>query len=325
MHEEDFALLREWLTNGACDANTSRQLFVANGDGIGEVMNALPVEGRPFLDEVLGASLYCDAFHGYTEDPDCAPTCESYCVRLLPPESGPFGTDLDVDAFGSGCPDEFRMNVLSTAGTGIGNRTYSAEDGTKDAEFAQIVNENLDAPNYRTVVAAPSWHHTTRRDPGGGEMDLCPRDLPSIVAGVASEIGAAMQWGFDAADNEAIPKFANAESLATCQETWGFPTEVSEPGGSQLVTRLYQNRPNPSHAGTVIRFSLAQAGPVKLVVYDVNGKHVRTLYDGVRDAGTHTVIWDGRNDDGRPVGSGVYWSQMSAGPYISNKKMIVLR
>jgi hypothetical protein len=246
-------------------------------------------------------------------------------VRLLPSGGGAFGTDLDVDAFGSGCPDDFHFNVLSTAGTGIGNRTYSAEDGSKDAEFAQVANEDLGTANYRTVVAAPSWNHVTRRDPGGTDMELCPRDFPSIVAGMASEIGAAMRWGFDAGTHDEIPRLANAESLGTCQETWGFPVGLNEPTCSRFVTRLYQSRPNPSHSATTIRFSLARDGPVEILIYDVIGRRVKTLINQNTAAGFHSLTWDGTNDEGLAVGSGVYWSQMLADGFRSMKKMIVLK
>jgi flagellar hook assembly protein FlgD len=61
------------------------------------------------------------------------------------------------------------------------------------------------------------------------------------------------------------------------------------------------------------------------LIYDVNGRQVRTLVNGTMDAGTHQVVWDGTNDDGHKVGSGVYWSQMKAGSYVSSKKMVILK
>jgi hypothetical protein len=326
MREEDFALFRDWLTNDACGGNANRQLFIANGDAIGELLEALPAQGEPFLNDVLGATLLCDAFNGRTDDPDCGPENESFCVRLLPVDGGTFGTDVDVDGYGSGCPGAYHFNVFTPVGSGLGNRSYSAEDGLKDADFAMVVNEDLSPNgNYRAILSAPSWHHITERDPGGDELGLCPREIPAIVSGIASEIGAAMRWGFDAGTNDEIPKFTSAESLGTCQDTWSFPAGIDPPRGSRFITRLLQNEPNPFNPGTTIRFSLAQPERVEITIYDVTGREVRTLIDGKRDAGPHRAVWDGLDDAGRSVGSGVYWSRMVAGSYVSNKKMVVLR
>ncbi len=164
----------------------------------------------------------------------------------------------------------------------------------------------------------------TRRNAGGSGLDKCPRDTPSVVAGSLSEIGAAMKWGFDVADYGGIPKLTSVKVLATCQSTWGLPADVGD-NASTLVNRLYQNEPNPFSPRTTIKFSLAQSGPVQVLIYDVNGRQVKTLEDGNLAAGPHTLVWDGTNNDGHHVGSGVYWSQMKAGSFVSNKKMVVLK
>ena len=96
-------------------------------------------------------------------------------------------------------------------------------------------------------------------------------------------------------------------------------------GAGAAVTRLYQNHPNPFNPRTAIKFSLAADGPAKLIIYDVNGRRIRTLVDQGLKAGAHEVVWDGTDDAGHTVTSGVYWSQLQAGDYSSNKKMVVLK
>ncbi len=64
--------------------------------------------------------------------------------------------------------------------------------------------------------------------------------------------------------------------------------------------------PNPFNPQTTLRFGLAQSGSVRLELYDTRGQKVRTLVTGARSAGLHEVRWDGRDDSGRDVGSGVY-------------------
>ncbi|MBD3162244.1 MAG: hypothetical protein GF346_07930, partial [Candidatus Eisenbacteria bacterium] len=180
LYAEDLAFFQEWLTTDACNANLRRQVFLANGDQIGEALGSLS-GGEAFLQDVLRAALLCDAFHGFTEDPGCGEENDSYCVRLLD-AGGPFPPDLDVDAYGNGCPTLVPFNVFGTRGGGIGNRRFVAEEGAKEMSFAQVLGEDLVSGNYRTVLDGVSWHHLAARDPGGGGEEFCPRDLESLVA-----------------------------------------------------------------------------------------------------------------------------------------------
>ncbi len=86
---------------------------------------------------------------------------------------------------------------------------------------------------------------------------------------------------------------------------YGWKVSVeSQPVPPQFA--LSQNHPNPFNPSTTIRYTIPGAGIVYMAVYDVNGRHVRTLVDGVADAGHHTVKWDGLDAAGRPSASGVY-------------------
>jgi len=84
-------------------------------------------------------------------------------------------------------------------------------------------------------------------------------------------------------------------------------TGVDDPAGTSERPRLLQNAPNPFLASSIISYSLAAPGPVSLIVYDVQGRPVRTLVDGFQDAGTHQVRLEGR---GLP--RGVYFYQLNA-------------
>ena len=94
---------------------------------------------------------------------------------------------------------------------------------------------------------------------------------------------------------------------------------------SPKVFTLHQNAPNPFNPATSIPFSLARRGTVRLVVHDALGRTVRTLVDGPRAAGTHTLRWDGRDDSGRAVSSGVYICRMRAGAFEKSIKMTFMR
>ncbi len=87
---------------------------------------------------------------------------------------------------------------------------------------------------------------------------------------------------------------------------------------------LFQNRPNPFSRDTAIRFSLEQASSARLTVYDVQGRRVRSLVDGSLPAGAHTVVWNGRDDHGGEVPSGVYFYRLDAGGRSGMRKLLHL-
>jgi flagellar hook assembly protein FlgD len=64
---------------------------------------------------------------------------------------------------------------------------------------------------------------------------------------------------------------------------------------------------------------------VKVTIYDVRGRLVRKLVDGEKEPGWYQVHWDGRNDRGQMVGSGVYLYRIEAGEFVSTKKMVLVR
>ncbi|MBM4129973.1 T9SS type A sorting domain-containing protein, partial [bacterium] len=83
--------------------------------------------------------------------------------------------------------------------------------------------------------------------------------------------------------------------------------------------------PNPSAAGVRIAFDLPAAGWARIAVYDVAGRLVRTIADGVHRAGAGEVAWDGADGDGRPVAAGVYMVRVESGDEAALRKVILLR
>ena len=88
---------------------------------------------------------------------------------------------------------------------------------------------------------------------------------------------------------------------------------------------LEQNYPNPFNSETVIRFALPEADLVELAVYNLTGQKVATLVRGQRPAGLFTVRWDGRNEDGSELASGIYIYRLRAGAQANAKKLLLLR
>jgi len=91
------------------------------------------------------------------------------------------------------------------------------------------------------------------------------------------------------------------------------------------ITELKGNYPNPFNPETTIRYSVKEAGPVAIEIYNLKGQLVKSLVGEDKAAGEHSVIWKGTDNNNRPVSSGVYFYKMSAGQYSSVKKMIMMK
>lgn len=88
---------------------------------------------------------------------------------------------------------------------------------------------------------------------------------------------------------------------------------------------LEQNVPNPFNPMTTIPYELAEAGRVELAVYDVAGRRVRGLVSRFEEPGMHRAIWDGRDEAGMPVPSGVYYYRLEIGKTVLGRKMVLMK
>jgi len=108
---------------------------------------------------------------------------------------------------------------------------------------------------------------------------------------------------------------------------WNFTvTGINNNGGIPTDFVLGQNYPNPFNPMTLISFSLPKEAPVTFEIYNLLGVKVRTLMAGeTRSAGTYQYTWDGKNDSGVGMPSGVYLYRVAAGQYVASKKMTLLK
>ncbi len=100
--------------------------------------------------------------------------------------------------------------------------------------------------------------------------------------------------------------------------------------GTDLATipdeyQLYQNYPNPFNPTTTIAFGLPQAGKIQLQIFDLRGRLIRTLAADYFAAGNHRLQWNGRNEYGNEVASGIYLYRLVAGPVVKQNRMVFLK
>ena len=303
---EDGRLLSDYLTAEVC--GVTRRTLVVNGDA---VVQALGWESPSLLANRLGAALAGEPYIEVAGDPN-------YCVDLEPATGALYGTSnsingsYDYGAWGNNCPVSARFNVINTVGTGVGNRVYVNTDTGTPTQYAQVVNVDQSATtDYRTVIDGVSWHHMAEAPSGGLDPD-CEPTAASVITAAANEIAAALEWVFDGT----IPGLTQPD----CDVT-GAPDPFGEAG---QVTRLYANQPNPFNPRTTLRFTLSTRQETTLAIYDVGGRRVRTLIDAELEGGPHEIVWDGTDDAGHALASGVYWSQLVTDDFRGSKKMIVL-
>lgn len=88
---------------------------------------------------------------------------------------------------------------------------------------------------------------------------------------------------------------------------------------------LHQNYPNPFNSSTTIRFALPITESISLSIYNLTGQKVTTLVNGVRNAGEYTIQWDGTNENGNQLASGIYVYRLKSSAYEETKKLLLLR
>jgi flagellar hook assembly protein FlgD len=104
------------------------------------------------------------------------------------------------------------------------------------------------------------------------------------------------------------------------------PTLVEE-GQQETPKRfeLFDSFPNPFNNQAVIRYRLEKTADVSLAIYNLLGQRVRTLVRGKEQSGSVTVIWDGKDDRGGDLSSGIYFCRLQAGESSQTKKLVLLK
>ena len=100
---------------------------------------------------------------------------------------------------------------------------------------------------------------------------------------------------------------------------------AAKPVAALQAFALYANYPNPFNAETQMTYALPVAGAVELAIYNVRGQRVRTLVQGVQAAGRSQIVWDGRNDTGAALASGVYLSRLASTQGVRVRQLLLIK
>jgi hypothetical protein len=106
-------------------------------------------------------------------------------------------------------------------------------------------------------------------------------------------------------------------------EPWVTNDDPIAPEPGKLI--LHQNYPNPFNPSTTISYNLPKTGPVRMDIYNIKGQLVKTLVNQTMLAGTHSVVWDGKDENGRVASSGVYFYRMITPDKVLTNKMLMIK
>ncbi len=115
-----------------------------------------------------------------------------------------------------------------------------------------------------------------------------------------------------------------SELLETAYEQMGLQRSVNLP----RAFGLSQNFPNPFNPSTVISYTIpdeSEEVAVKLSVFNIRGQQVKILVDETQEPGVYTINWEGTDSKGREMASGIYFYRMTAGRFVSTRKMVLLK
>jgi len=100
---------------------------------------------------------------------------------------------------------------------------------------------------------------------------------------------------------------------------------INEQEDISTIYSLSQNYPNPFNSSTNFNYSVPSKTDVKIVVYDLFCKEIKTLVNESKDAGTYNITWNGKDNDNRQVSTGVYFCKMQAGSFQKRMKMMLMK
>jgi hypothetical protein len=170
------------------------------------------------------------------------------------------------------------------------------------------------------------------------DVDVYIPDCPVLEAGTAYWIACSTlqnayfnwsmstgTWGYRASRSNGGPWGFQYTKISAFQ-VHATPAATAVDGGTILSADLsLRCSPNPFNPGTIISFDLQEAGRVRLTIYDVQGRLVRTLVDAPREPGRKSHFWDGRAEDGSELPSGVYFYQLETLGHNEMKKAVLLK
>ncbi len=203
-----------------------------------------------------------------------------------------------------------------------GGQTTTAVHTCQDCHMPYIGNTAVKQNNNRGDQVSHLWRIIT--DPVNKFAGMFTSDSLNVRIPADSVAGHTLDFACLGCHTTRTLSWASGYAKGIHSKSIAVNIESDEPIAPSAYV-LGQNYPNPFNPSTSIRFGIPTSGNVSLVIYNLVGQPIRTLTSGYRQAGFHTVQWDGKDDGGKMVASGVYLYRLVTDQYIASKKMVLAR
>jgi len=302
--------------NALCDPSGygDAELYIGSvsvtTDGAGDAAfsaNVAPRQGRPYLTATATDTL------GNTSE-------LSLCLFSTNTPVGSEVVVMPLDATGVS-PATLEFNSVST----VGNTWLQLSDTGPEIPGSFLVGEPTTYYNLETDAV-----HT-------GSIEVCITYDEDALA-VPEDLVRILHWDTTGTPDQWVDITTSVDTMTNvvCGTTaelspfvigGGTVTGIGDGApGVPTHAALHQNYPNPFNPTTTIRYDVPVGGAdVDLAIYDVAGRLVKRLAAGFQQPGAKTAVWDGRNDSGSQVATGVYFYRLHAGAFVSTRKMVLLK
>jgi hypothetical protein len=299
MNESDVSVVNSWLN---LYSSTDRfKFFWASGDQLVRWLYNQAAWGRPFINNILGSTYVHKNYANQNTD-------YTYCLPLNVVAGGYLnGFTTAMYARSNGCTRTF--NTLGVSGTTPLARAERKFDNQPPPPtpggYASVANvvAVVGGANYKTM--SEGYDNCVIRSVNTLGYPACGDDEV-----LTNWFGAVLTWA----------------NFSACH--WATPVGIGDPNSAvppAVHTSLANAYPNPMNPTATISYTVGTPGKVMLRVFDVSGRVIRTLVDEAKVTGRYSVIWDGSNDRGEKVASGVFFYQLNGPGYSGAKKIVILQ
>ncbi len=317
--QEDANVLIPWLAHEP-GGTPAGHAFYGSGDGLAFSMTSEQIsapQATVFLNDYLGTSLVCETFRNETGGVGGGNPCGSVTVvdATACPDLLDAGGNLDTtgrtvthQAQGSGCPQMRNYDVVTAVGAtphgaSVNEEEYVGALKSANASVSSAATPSGGSGDFKTVLDGLSIHY--RRDPSDCNYSQAPQT-------------AARERMVEVLDWFGVPAGA-------CTD----PNQVNDVpviDTPRFTTALLNFSPNPLLGGTGrIQFTLEREANATVRIFDVGGRLVKELFNGLGTEGINTVHWDGTDTAGRQVSSGVYFYRFTTAQETFARKIAVVR
>jgi len=297
MNQSDVSLINSWLT--MYSRADRLKFFWLSGDQVVRWLNNQAAWGRPFINNILGSTYIHRNYASQNND-------YTYCLPLTQVAGGRLNAfnNLMVASMNNDPRTFTVVGISSSTPNATAERQY---DSRPTPRYASVSNEIFVVGGANCKTMSEGYDNCVIRTDGSLGYPACGNDNV-----LANWFAAVLTWSNYSAGSMCTPGLVGIDD----------PYSAVPPA---VQTSLADAYPNPMNPTATIRYTVGAPGRLMLRVFDVTGRVIRTLVDDTKATGAYAAIWDGRNDRGEKVASGVFFYQLEGPGYKSAKKLVILQ